>query len=436
MGSVTSRPRRAAAFALVASFALAAPVLGRVAAVPFALVAAAAFATDDGPLFDLFARPGDRQAGRLAGLVSFALAATGLAVLTTLADLPTSVFVGSVLLVGYGNLGAELARAWRPLDIVTTTGFAVFAFVGAALGQVAAPLLSGAPLPSLATVAFFAASGALLGALVRAVFFTREDPLVLLSVALLLWWFSDLGVATTPTAIAGALVVTVGFGYLSWALKTASIPGMLTGVFLSLLTIVLGDYRWFAVLIAFFALGGLSSKFRYGRKAERGVAEAQGGARGSGNVLGNSAAATVAVALYAASGGLSVAGSVFLYAFAGSVATALADTLSSEVGCLFDSPRLITTLDPVAPGTDGAVTWQGELAGLAGAVLIAGLSGWLFSLSLLGLGAIAVAGLVGMTADSLLGAIVEGGLVGNQTVNFLATSLGAVCGGALALLVL
>ena len=50
---------------------------------------------------------------------------------------------------------------------------------------------------------------------------------------------------------------------------------------------------------------------------------------------------------------------------------------------------------------------------------------WVFAM-------IAVAGVVGMTVDSLLGATVEGGRIGNQAVNFLATLSGAVAAGALA----
>jgi uncharacterized membrane protein len=41
-----------------------------------------------------------------------------------------------------------------------------------------------------------------------------------------------------------------------------------------------------------------------------------------------------------------------------------------------------------------------------------------------------------MTVDSILGATLEGGRVGNQTVNFFGTLAGAVVSAALALLLL
>jgi uncharacterized protein (TIGR00297 family) len=432
---VQPRLRRAGGFALVSTLALAAPVLGPVVAVPFALVAAVAYATTEGRLFRVFARPADRREGRLFGLASFALASAGVALLVPLFGMPPGSFVATVLLVGYGNLAAVAIREWRPSELAATTAFVGVGAVAAAVGEIAAALLlaTGVAPPR---VLFLSASGALLAALLRAMFTPHDDPLVLLVVALLLWLFATLVVTVAWQTILVALGVTVLFGYLSWALDAASIPGMLTGVLLALLTVVLGGYGWFAVLIAFFALGALATKFRYESKLDRGVAEARGGARGTGNVLGNSAAALAALLLYAAGGHLPVSESVFAYAFAGSVATALADTLSSEVGGLYDNVRLVTTLQRVPPGTDGGITWQGELAGLAGAAIIAALAASLPGIPVTPVGALPVvaAGFAGMTADSLLGAAIEGGYVGNQTVNFLATLTGGVAGGFLALL--
>ena len=107
---MTSTLRRAGGFAAVGTLALAAPELGRAAAAPFAVVALlAAFVVDEGPVFELFARPQDRRDGRLNGLAGFALAATGLAVLATAPreSMPTPVFAATVLVVAYGNVGAR-----------------------------------------------------------------------------------------------------------------------------------------------------------------------------------------------------------------------------------------------------------------------------------------------------------------------------------------
>jgi len=101
---VQERVRRATAFAAVATVALLAPVIGALVAVPFALVAVAGRVVSGGRLFDLFAGPRDRRAGELKDLIGFALAATALALLTALASLSTTVFVSTILVLGYGNL--------------------------------------------------------------------------------------------------------------------------------------------------------------------------------------------------------------------------------------------------------------------------------------------------------------------------------------------
>ncbi len=428
--------RRAAAFAGVGTLALAASVLVAGVAALFAAVGALALVVDGGPVFDLFARPSDRREGRLRGLAAFAFATAGLAMLVMLVGLPTQVLVAAVCLLAYGNLVEQVARTRSDAAITATAGFTVGGFLAAVAAQAVVLGVSGEPIePVVPELVFLSASGALLAGLLRSVLFERDDPLVMFSVAFLLWLFADLTVTVTPTEVALAIAITAGFGYLSWALDTASVTGMLTGVLLALLTIVLGGYPWFAVLISFFALGGLSTKFRYEQKRKNGVAEANEGARGGGNVLGNAAVALVAVLAFAARTRLPVAGDVFLFAFAGSIATAMSDTLSSEIGGVFDQPRLITTLERVEPGTDGGVTWQGEVAGILGASVVALIAVLLFgSVGPLGGAVIALAGVGGMTVDSLLGATVEGEQLGNQSVNFLATFSGALLGAGLALL--
>ncbi|NHN59658.1 DUF92 domain-containing protein [Halorussus rarus] len=433
---MTTRVRRAAAYAAVSTLALAAPAMEWAAAVAFGALAMVGLSVTDGPVFEWFARPADRQEGRLHGLAGFAFAASGLALLTSFAGLPDHVFVASVLVVGYGNLAQQVAWEYDAESILRTGAFVTAALLAAVAGQVLALRLQGRPV-ALPEIVFLAASGALLAGLLRSVLFARDDPLVMLSVAFLLWLFADLTVVVTVDGIAVALAVTALFGYISWALDAASIPGMMTGALLAMLTIVLGGYGWFAVLIAFFGIGSLSTKFRYEEKAARGVAEDNEGARGSGNVLGNAAVALVAVLAYAARDPLTVPGDVFLFAFAGSIATAMSDTLSSEIGGIFDDPRLITTLERVEPGTDGGVTWQGELAGVGGAAVVAGIAALLFeSVGAPGAAVITLAGAGGMTMDSLLGATLEGDRLGNQAVNFLATLTGALVGAGLAVVAL
>ncbi|QGN08252.1 DUF92 domain-containing protein [Halorhabdus sp. CBA1104] len=440
---MTTAVRRAGAFAVVGAGALLIPLAARqlppaaatvLGTVPFLALAAAALQfIDAGFVFELFARPGDRRDGRLYGLAGFSLSIAALGLLALQFDMPVAVPVMAAFVLGVGNLGGHVASDLGADPVGSTAGFVATGSVAGVLGQLASNGIVGTTAAMPVTV-FLAVSGALLGALLRSVLFERDDPLVLISIGLLLWLFADLPLSVTPTGIALALAITVALGYVSYALDTASLPGMLTGVFLSLLTIVVGDYGWFAMLITFFGGGGLASKFRYAEKVKRGVAQENEGARGSGNVLANSLVALGAVLAAAASPRLTtLSPEVFLFVFAGSVAAAMSDTLSSEFGGLYDAPRLITTLERVEPGTDGGVTWQGELAGLSGAALIAAIALVAFeTIAALGATVIVCSGFVGMTVDSLLGATLEGQWLGNQGVNFLATLSAGVVGGVLA----
>jgi uncharacterized protein (TIGR00297 family) len=425
-GSVTSSIRRAAAFALLGTLSIAAPAVGRGTVVLFAAVAVASlFVIDEGRLFDLFARSADREERTLYSLAAFSLAAAGLAILATLFGMSLSVFVASVLVLSYGNLTERIVRArWRSA-VAPAAGFVCGGTLAGVAGQAIVLVIEGGTIAgigtTLPTLLFLATAGALAGALLRSVLFARDDPLVMLSIGLLLWLFAELSVTVSAPDVAIALLLTAVLGAASYELGTASVAGMLTGMLLVLSTIVVGGYDWFAVLIAFFAVGSFAAKYRIEEKRERGIAEANEGARGSGNVLANAAVALGAVLAFAASSLLSVAPAAFLFAFGGSLAAAMADTLSSELGGLFDGPRLLTTFERVPPGTDGGVTWQGELAGLLGAGLIAAICGVLFeTVGFTGVLVIGAAGVAGMTVDSLLGATIED-RVGNQGVNFLAT---------------
>ena len=118
------------------------------------------------------------------------------------------------------------------------------------------------------------------------------------------------------------------------------------------------------------------------------------------------------------------------------LAEATADTLASELGeVLGGPPFMITTLRRVAPGSDGAVSLAGTVAGTSGALLVALVAMPALGLSIgsalgAGLGAIG-----GLFFDSLLGATAERrGWLNNDAVNFLSTIAAAVIATAILLL--
>ena len=129
----------------------------------------------------------------------------------------------------------------------------------------------------------------------------------------------------------------------------------------------LGWKGWISVCVYLF-LGTLVTKIGYKNKASRGIAEARGGQRGPENVWG-SAATGCSLALLSCFFPEHLI--LFKVGFASSFTAKLSDTFSSEIGKRFGKRTfLITTLKPVEPGTEGAVSLEGSLAGLLGSFIL------------------------------------------------------------------
>jgi len=116
--------------------------------------------------------------------------------------------------------------------------------------------------------------------------------------------------------------------------------------------------------------------------------------------------------------------------FAASFAAKLADTFGSEIGKRFGRTTvLITSLRPVPPGTEGAISLEGTLASAVGSIVMTLV---MLALQLLPswplAGLVMVVGLLATLAESLLGALVQDRVawLSNELVNALQTLLAAL----------
>ncbi len=192
-------------------------------------------------------------------------------------------------------------------------------------------------------------------------------------------------------------------------------------------------------LLLLFVLTFAATKAGRRRKAQAGLAESRKG-RNAAQVIANLGVAGVSAAFPCF---LSSAPTAYLWELCGracdttrfiapafwavllaALCEATADTVSSEIGQAFGGrPILITSGRRVEPGTDGAITILGTLAGMLAAAMVA-LTGYLG----LGIGPWIplAAGIAGLLFDSLLGATVERkGWLGNDLVNFASTLFAA-----------
>lgn len=195
----------------------------------------------------------------------------------------------------------------------------------------------------------------------------------------------------------------------------------------------LGWRGWLAV-VAYLALGSVVTKLGFKAKQASGLAEARGGRRGPENVWGSALVAAVLAALAPLA---RAQASLLLLGFAASLAAKLADTFGSEIGKRWGRHTLlITTLRPVARGTEGAISLEGTAASVVGsglmAVVMAGL-GVVETPTAVGL--VTAVGLAATLVESLLGATLQGriGWLSNELVNGLQTLLAALMAMGLAL---
>jgi uncharacterized protein (TIGR00297 family) len=247
-----------------------------------------------------------------------------------------------------------------------------------------------------------------------------------------------------------ALIVSVTFAGLALALNAATPAAALCGAMVCLL-VTSGTGRadgmplasGLSPLMALFVLTFAATRAGRARKAKAGLAESPRG-RNAAQIVANLGASGLVIAFMAshfldyyfdlgvANMGLVMTPALVLAA----LCEATADTVSSEIGQAFGgAPVLITSLRRVEPGTDGAITWLGTLAGAAGAALVAAVGFWAMRMTPVQAAVALVAGVAGLLFDSMLGATAERrGWLGNDLVNFSSTVFGVFVALALTMI--
>jgi len=212
-------------------------------------------------------------------------------------------------------------------------------------------------------------------------------------------------------------------------LKKLTVPAGITGAVLGWLVFAGGGYTGLGMLAAFFIMGTVATGWQRARKS---------GLPGNTNEKGGHAQTTRTMGQVLANGGVAgLAGLAALFfpayrqlavlVMAGSLASATADTLSSELGMVYGRRSYnILTWKPDQQGMDGVVSVEGTLIGVAGSAIIAAIYAAGHERSW-AVGIIILSGTIGNLADSILGAALERkGYIGNDMVNFLNTLVAGV----------
>jgi uncharacterized protein (TIGR00297 family) len=243
-------------------------------------------------------------------------------------------------------------------------------------------------------------------------------------------WVAVLSAEWLRNAGLGA-VLNLAIAAAAWRLKVVRPSGAWAGLLFGTAIFAFGGWPSYALLWIFFGLGTVATRFGRARKEAMGRAEQAGGRRGGANVLAN---VSVAAFCVAAAGALPTDEAARLrLAAAAAFATALMDTIGTEVGQTVKSPTvLLPDFRAVPPGTDGAVSIAGTLAGLLGAGIVAAAAASLGLVPGAGAAIVVLASTVGTVAESLLGRAGAPWRVTNgHVLNFYNTFVGAAVAGAL-----
>jgi uncharacterized protein (TIGR00297 family) len=346
---------------------------------------------------------------------------------------------GAATLVGMRVKGAPIP--WNPRKTVGgSTAFVVAgAMAGAALAWWNRPAVSPAPpmlftlgAPALAAVA---ASG------VESMRVRLDDNIsVPIAAAIVLGGLGLIDAASWEAARAGlppmlayAALVNVPVAALGWRAGAVTPAGAIVGALIGIAVFAGAGAAGWALLFVSFLAAAISTRVGLERKSVLGIAESRGGRRGPGNAVANTGLAAFA-ALIAV---LSAHRAGALLVMVTALVAGASDTVASEIGKAWGRRTyLFPAFTRVRPGTSGAVSLEGTGAGIVAALAMAALASWLGLVSGSALWIVPVAATAGAFVESSLGASLEtSGVLDNDMLNFINTSVSAAFAVALAWMV-
>lgn len=202
------------------------------------------------------------------------------------------------------------------------------------------------------------------------------------------------------------LVYILGNGIL---LKGLALDGFLSSWVLGCASFSAFGVYGYALVCLYFLLGSWVTKVRMDVKIREGTAEAKGGRRGIGSVLGSGLAGMVCAVLALSEKIHGIPMVLLQIGFVTSFCSKLFDTVSSEIGKAYGKTTyLATTFERVPRGTEGAVSLEGTVAGMSASVFLGCCAVLLGMITPEALLYVITASFIANYAESIIGAIFQG----------------------------
>jgi uncharacterized protein (TIGR00297 family) len=297
------------------------------------------------------------------------------------------------------------------------------------------PLLT--PLP-LYLVVFVPIAAAFVAAAVETIPIGLDDNLsVALSAGAVLWFGSLLdpdmlrnGWTIVLTRLAAAAAANVAVAFAGYRARTVSLSGAIVGALIGAIIFVATGWRGWLLLLLTFVAASVASRLGLKRKTLLGIAEERGGRRGAGNAIANTGVAAACAILVL----VTPFGALAALAFVTALAAGGSDTIASEIGKAWGRRTWsIVSLRQVPPGTSGAMSIEGTVAGIMGAIGLAAVGSLLGLVPITGIVFAVIGSTAGSLLESFLGATLEApGILNNDVLNFINTASAAMVAVALA----
>jgi len=221
------------------------------------------------------------------------------------------------------------------------------------------------------------------------------------------------------------LLLIVAIVILSVTSRKLTLSAAITGGVIAWLIFTAAGYTGIAMLGTFFILGTVATSWKKQEKLKFKAADDRSSQRAMGQVLANGGVAGILGLLILF---LPMKAELLTLMIAASLASATADTLSSELGMIYGRRFFnVISLKKEEKGLDGVISLEGTMIGLVGSSLIAVVYCSGFGWSKAHFFILLLAGTIGNLADSVLGALLERKrYLTNNQVNFLNTFIAAL----------